>query len=524
MNDRLKAMLELEKRGKLPEQFAPLLQEARKRGLVPALDAPQAEPKSFGQTLRENLLGDDDPTTQNFGEKVGTALNKAGEAMTFGLIGDEASAAVESLAPGVNYADRRDHYRQQERNLERTNPGVALAAEVGGAMALPLGVVGGVKAAPGMMNLGRNMLASAATTGALSGVYGFAEGEGGAGARLNDAEGDAKIGAGIGLAIPVAGAGIQKVADALKGRSAIRAASRNAPTTAQLRAQGDAAYKAVDNMGVSIKPQAFQRATSQISQDMVNSGLDVLPGPSSLTPKSARLNQIMGEMNNQMATQPTASLPFRSVDQLRRKAGAAARTADRTDAALGTQAIEGLDDFIRNLSPGDVDAGDARAIGPAIEKARDIWSRMSRSQLIDDAIEAGDDYLSGGSSGIRNQFRRILRSDKLSRGFSDAEKQVMRKVVNGTLPEQLLNLLGGGIGQLSAIGAGLGVGGVPGALGGAALAAGARKGSEAMTRQKAEIVRAIIANGGLTALPKASPAVRQISERLMRQGTAAGVQ
>lgn len=78
------------------------------------LERRQAARPGLGQRIRDNLLGDDDPTTQNFGERVGSFLNKAGESMTFGLIGDEASAAVESVLPGVDYETRRDHYRDQE--------------------------------------------------------------------------------------------------------------------------------------------------------------------------------------------------------------------------------------------------------------------------------------------------------------------------------------------------------------------------------------------------------------------------
>ena len=106
---------------------------------VSSLSTPE---KSWGQTLKENLIGDNDPNSQNFGEKVGSALNKAGEAMTFGLIGDEASAAVESAIPGVTYNDRLNHYRGQEEVLERDSPGLALTSEIGGAVAgamLPLG-------------------------------------------------------------------------------------------------------------------------------------------------------------------------------------------------------------------------------------------------------------------------------------------------------------------------------------------------------------------------------------------------
>lgn len=494
-----------------------------------AVEQHPSAPKSWQTALWENVMGDNDPTTQNTGEKIGSLLNKAGESMTFGLIGDEASAAVESLVPGVDYGDRRDHYRQQERLIEETNPGLSIAADVGGALAAPLGALGTLGKGASMA---KRMAASAGVTGAMGGVYGAMEGETPQ-ERIDDGLSGAGWGAGIGAAIPLVGGAVQKAANARATRKAVKNAAKGAPTTEALRAQGNAAYQAIDDMGVQIKPEAFKNATDDITSTLKQNGLDVLPGGNSLTPKSNRVVDIMDDMNAQMAAEPTAALPFSSVDQLRRKAGVAASdVGNKLESSLGSQTIGKLDDFINTLPEDAVTQGDAKALGPAINKARDIWQRMSKSQLIDDAIEAGEgNYLSGGSSGIRNQFKRILRSPKLSRGFSDAEKAAMRKVINGTMPEQLLNLLGGGLGQLTTIGAGGALGSAGGPLGsavGAAVGAGlgsvARKASEAVSSRNAETVRAMIANGGLQQTPQASALGRLLTERLMQRGTAVAQQ
>jgi hypothetical protein len=480
----------------------------------------RSQPKPFSQRLRENVFGDNDPTTQNFGEKVGSALNKAGEALTFGLVGDEASAAVESLAPGVNYADRRDHYRQQEQVLDENNPALSLGAELGGAVGgamLPFGAIGTLGRGASMA---RRAGASTAAGAGLGAVYGAAEGEG-VDDRISEAGMGAAIGAAGGLAAPFLGGAAEKAADYVVGGRAIRSAARNAPSTDELRRAGQAAYRQIDDAGVQIRPESFNRTKDAIRQALRGQGLDELPGPSSLTPKSARVMQIADEMGNEMATDPSAALPFSSLDQLRRHAGTAARSPEATDAALGAETISQLDDAVRSLGSDDIVAGDLETLQTVLPKARDLWARMSRSQLVDDAIDASQDYLSGGSSGIRNQFRRILRNDKLSRGFSDAEKAAMRRVVNGSVPEQVLNLLGGGVGQLAQIGAGFGVGGVPGALAGMGTAALSRKGSEALTERGAETVRAMIANGGMQTLPVARDTTRKIIEGLLRRGPVA---
>jgi hypothetical protein len=257
-----------------------------------------------------------------------------------------------------------------------------------------------------------------------------------------------------------------------------------------------------------------------------NTGFDELPGPGSLTPNTARTMEIMGQSSSRMAAEPTAALPFKSLDQMRRQAGAAAgNVANKTDAKAGVEVIRGLDDFVENLGPDDVVSGDVDALKTLIPKARELWTRMSKTQKIEDAIESGsNNYLGGAGSGIRNQFASILRNKKLSRGFTDLELSAMRRVVNGTLPERLINLAGGGIGQIATMTGGTAMGGLPGFLAGTAVATGARKASEAIVTKNAEIARALIANGGKGSLPQISKMPRQIVEALTRRAAEVGRQ
>lgn len=535
MNDRIKAMIELEKRGKLPEQFAPLLAEARNRGLVPPLEKAPAAQDGPPMITKEQAQGAIDARNKQF-EGMGTFLNKAGESMTFGLVGDEASAALESLAPGVDYETRRDHYRKNEADFERDHPALALTADVGGAMAAPLGALGHVARAPGMLNKAKQVGASAAATGALSGIYGFAEGEGGAQRRASDALGDAKVGAGIGAALPLVGGAINRAGNALNRGKVDRAAKRaaqGAPSTDDLLAQGARDYQAVDDLGVQIKPQSFDNARGRIVNALrSNTGFDELPGPGSLTPKTARVMQIMDEASGAMRKEPTAALPFRSLDQMRRQAGAAAgNVAEKADQQAGMQVIEGLDDFIGALGPNDVVAGDAKALGPAIEKARKTWATMSKSQKVDDAIEAAENYRYGFANGIKWQFKKILNNPKLARGFDDAEKRAMQRVLNGTIPEKALEIAGSGLTQVGGVvGAGLGAvsGGLPGAVVGLGLTGGsmgARSLANNVSRKNAEIARALIASGKAGQLPvPVESRAGTIAAQLLRQGTAAAVQ
>jgi hypothetical protein len=450
---------------------------------------------------------------------VHAMVQGATQGATFGF-GDEIVAGGLSLLPGMTYDQALTGARGELDAARFTRPGTTMAAEIGGAVALPLGSFKTTG------KLGMDVLRGAGTGAALSGAYGFGASKGGLQERANDALVAGGIGGFIGGMIPGIGAGVQAVQRNRATRKAIADAVRGAPTTEQLRAAGNAAYRAVDDMGVSIKPEAFGAVSDDLVAGMRAKGLD--EGIGSLTPQSERLATIL-----RGAGQADQPIPFSEIDLIRRKAGVpAANMAVKTESALGTGVIEGLDDFVRNLTPEQVAAGNAEGLSGAITKAREVWSRMSKSQMIDDAMDASGNYLSGEASGLRNQFARILRNPKLSRGFTDLEKSAMRKAINGTLPEKMLNLIGGGMGQLGAIGSGAGIGSmlggplgtVLGTVAGAGIGAAARKGSEAVAGRNAEIVRALVASGKAAALPAISETPRAAIERLLQRGTAAGLQ
>lgn len=486
-----------------------------------------SESQGFMPWMRKHVLPDDDPTTHNAGETIAAAINKAGEAATFGLIGDEADAAV-MTGFGLlgDYDARLADNRAREAVFEEQNPGLSVGSEVGGAV---LGAAAAPAAAVGRgAGLGLKSLYSALAGGLGAGTYGFMEGEGGPAERLSGAGVPAAVGTAAGAAFPVAGAGLQRLLNGRAQQKAIGEAARNAPTTDELRAMGRGLYQQIDDAGVQIKPESFSQMQQGLLSKLQSEGLDALPGPGSLTPKSARVMQIAGEMSDEMAEDATSALPFESLDQLRRHAGnAASDVHNRTDSSLGSSVIAGIDEYVQNLAPEDIVAGDVEVLKEVLPKARDVWARMSRSQIIDDAIEASGDYLSGGSSGIRNQFRRILSNKKISRGFSEAEKKLMRRVVSGSIPEQIVHYLGSGLGMLGSTGGGAAIGLAGGPLGmaagglmGAAASGVTRRASEAISNRNADLVRRIIANGGMKSLPTAGTAPREVAESLMRRLTA----
>lgn len=460
-------------------------------GVIPAPTEIVPE-RGLGAKLYDNIIGSDDGV-QSYGESLGTWLNRAGESATLGLVGDEAAAFADDLVGRGDYDERLNFYRQNEANM---SPGGRLSADIVGALVPTLtgaGAIGSVSSVPARMGIGAGL-------GAASGAsIGFMEGEGGFDDRLEGAGMQGVVGGLLGGAIPAVGAGVRGVMQGRAARRAVREAARDAPTSEALRAEGNALYRQVDDAGVHIRPDAFNYTRSGILEALrSNTGYDQLPGPGSLTPNSARVMQIMDEEVARMNGDPTAALPFKSLDQMRRQAGAAAgNVLNPVDQKAGVQIIQELDDFVQRLGPDDVVSGDVEALKTAIPKAREVWNRMSKSQLLDDAMERSENYLSGSASGVRNGFRSILNNRKLAARFNDAEKAALRMVTHGSMLDQMINLAGGGLGQLGSIGLGAASNGIVGGLIGAAAAAGQRKLSEAVVMRNAELARAAIASGAL---------------------------
>jgi hypothetical protein len=482
----------------------------------------QPQPRGAGQVIYDNLIGDKTDGVDSYGESLGTWLNRAGETMTLGTVGDEASAAAYSALPGRSYDAELERMRANESGM---STGGKLSADIVGAIIPALtgaGMASTAATIPGTIARG------AAIGGMQGATLGFMEGEGGATNRMGDAATSGAIGAALGgILAPVAGWATNKIGQSGANRRAIAELTKDAPDADALRAAGNAAYKAIDDADVQIKPEAFESARQRIVDALrTNTGFDELPGPGSLTPNTARTMEIMGQSSARMAAEPTAALPFKSLDQIRRQAGAAAgNVANKTDARAGVEVIQGLDDFVGKLGPDDVVSGDVDALKTMIPKARELWQRMSKTQRVEDAIESGsNNYLGGAGSGIRNQFASILRNKKLSQGFTELEKSAMRRVVNGTIPEKIINLMGGGMGQLVTMGSGGAMGGIPGFLAGTAVAAGSRKASEAIVTRNAEIARALIAGGKGIALPQISKMPREIVEALTRRAAEVGRQ
>ena len=436
---------------------------------------PQAAPDKPGMVERGmdfvSGLGDviDQGWSLGGADELGSAVQAGARTLTNKLTG----------GPETSFGDLYDARLQQKQGdlsqFREDHPIASMVGEIAGAAptaALGAGVAGLSKLGP---------LAKALIGGtAGGGTYGALSGN--PGDRTNSAALGAALGAGLGGA----GAGISK---AVAGRKARRAGDKTiegAATQDELRQAAGSNYAIADAAEGAVPMPVYSAFVTNLTKKLKSEGVD-----SMLHPKAARVLSIMAENADAPAT-------LQELQILRRQFGAAAKSGEADERRLGQIAIDALDDFVEDS---------AGQLGGALKQGRELWSRMRKSEILEDAIERAGSRAAGIEAGLRNEFSKLFRNKKLMRSFNGEEKAAIEAVFKGTAGQNALRILGGlslGEGQrrnvLSAlvggsVGMGLaGPGGGMAGLAGPAIVGGiSQKLAEAGTKRRAQLARAIAA-------------------------------
>jgi len=464
--------------------------------------------KSFGQTLKENLVGDGDPNSHNFGEKVGQFLNKAGESLTFGLIGDEADAAARSVLSGRSYQQELADARQRQEVFERDNPGLSLAADLA-----PIAIPGAgiVKGAAKGASLGRQAMKGAGVAAAQGGLYGFMEGEGQQ-ERLQHGKDAALLSAGMGgLAAPIANKA-QNIAERLSVRPQVREMVRGAPSADDLSARAKLMYQRGQSRGHVLSAEQSTALASDVRQTLIREG--VMRPDGSLITRDPDVKRILDEL----ADLEQFGLTGNQVKPVREIFSAAAKDRNPTRARIGRIIRDKYDDAVAKIAP-EFSHGDQ------------LYARAKRAQAVDQIIDTADN--SETANAMRREFqkvdRRNIKGENTPLGrMSDDEVAAMQRVARGTGGERMARKIGTAaptsVGDLMFKGAPpVMAGGLAGdpllgaVVSGAAMGAGAigKAVSNRAQAKHADIVKALIATGGVMPQAQISDATRAIAEALV---------
>lgn len=343
---------------------------------------------------------------------------------------DEASAAVNTGFGLLGDYDKELAYqRERDADYDARHPKESTVEQIGGGIA---GAVAGVRqlgpvAMPATMP---GKIAAGAGIGAGGGyVEGFTRGEGGVENRNDAGKWSAAIGSVIGGAAPAVGSAIGKQVSKLTGKS------EAIPSVDQIQGAKSKAYQAAKDSGLVLKPTAFNETADRIVQKFVDDAVDA-----DLQPKANILMKRLEEAKDQPLT-------LSDLDNLRKKAVRITQGNDRDEAYFAGQMIEQIDDFIDNLAPESVTAGNAREAGQLITNARELAKRTRKAEIIETAVErannaVGANYTTAGwQTAVQQQFRRIADNPKLMKLYNPDEARMIKAVVNGAKGQVLLNIV-----------------------------------------------------------------------------------
>lgn len=441
--------------------------------------------------------------TGAFSDMTGSGMAKAvpfADEIASGLNAPFRAAREWWEGEGFDIGRAYDRNMQVEAELQRRRQERSPVLSTVGAVAGGLGATAPVARGLSFLQGAKPTLTSMAGRGAAEGAaYGAAYGAG-EGRGLEERAYNALFGAGLGAATG-------GITGAVGSLGASRQSS--APSLDDLRAAGQAAYQQADQAGVIFSPKAVDRLKAQVQQRLTDIGYDP-----ALQPGAAAVVRRLEELSGQNVT-------LSGLDTLRKVASNGFIPGNRSNNKAISDIISAIDELVTNPKASEVLTGNAKAASDALKTAREMWSRLSKADRVSEAISRAElRAASTGSGGnvdnaIRQNLRRLLENP---RGFTQAEQEALRRVVEGTPAQNALRLAG----KLSPSGNGLmaalGIGGtmVNPAVGLFSLGGmGAKAAADSMTRQNAQVLDALIRSGG-TSTPGLSAIRQAIVDALIR--------
>ena len=268
------------------------------------------------------------------------------------------------------------------------------------------------------------------------------------------------------------------------------------PSAQQLKDLSRQAYEQAEKAGVVISPQSFSSRVGDITATATKEGLNHVLHPQA----TAALKELTDAASS---GQP---IPLQQLETLRKIAKGAAESLSKDERRISRIIVDALDDYALNLQTADVVAGNASGAGQLLINARNLWSRASKGEVVNDLVQRAEDSAkqfsgSGFENAIRTEFRSLIKNPRRMRVFSPVEQQALRRVARGGPVENILRYFGklaptGAVSGAISGGVGAAVGGVPGAIG-LPLAAGAsRQAATALTSRNARLAGELMRRGG----------------------------
>ncbi len=210
-----------------------------------------------------------------------------------------------------------------------------------------------------------------------------------------------------------------------------------APTADELSSAAKSAYNHPAVAALELHPSSAAYAAGKITDGLNKGGFRSLTAPQTFG--------LVQELKTPLG--PTAKIA--DIQSVRTALGkVAGNFANPVEQAAANKAIRGIDDYLANLKPFDVAAGDAKAAASILNEAKGNYAASKRVSRLDDAdyrasLNAASAHSGGNiNNATRQALKSILISEKKRRGFSADEIAQMEKIVKGTFTGNMNRIIG----------------------------------------------------------------------------------
>lgn len=283
------------------------------------------------------------------------------------------------------------------------------------------------------------------------------------------------------------------------------------PSHSELFTEAKAGYKAARASGLEVDPQGVSGWATRIEQELLGPDHGFTGGAQGVAPKT------LGVLGTLQTPPSGAVVTASNIDALRKNLGRIAQETQPAqgglakptpDAAAASIALQRLNEFVEGDLRRFVVGGDPESYVRQVQKANANWGAGERTRDFDarltKAERATDRQVAGSlDSQIKIKAGQLLDNPVKTRGLTPEEFQQLELINSGDWKSNTLRQVGrGGAGVVplmaqAAAAPGIFMAGGPFASAVQALAAagmyGARKGSEAMTKSRAEKLAEMLA-------------------------------
>jgi hypothetical protein len=484
---------------------------ARRRGAMP--DAGQ-QPAQAQSPQMQAALGEMSAMTQNPARGQFDALptwqkplvaamdmgQLAAHGASFGYA-DKAAAKARSMFTGNPYEEELAENRRITEGARNRAQGAGMVAEIGGAVAVPVGLAGKGLTLAGLTGAGA--LTGAKGVAARSALMGA---EGAGYSALHAAGNDQDVGTaaivggltGVGgnLVGEAISSGVNKVAGWFNPKAAT-------PTVAEIKAAGSAAFNRADKAGVIFNKQAVNQLQRDIFDDLTNM---------SFHPKNEPGADVAW---NTLRRLSNGNVTMKGLHAVRRMAQNGYDPMKPSNNKAINKIIDRIDNLIDAADPSTVlvASSNPKAAAAAFNEGKRYWHTAKKLETVEKHITKGghmanSNVLADEVGSTKKQLRQILTSDAKNRGFNPAEMKQLEKAAGYTGTQRVLHAVSGLVprDKLSTAVHMAAGGSAAAATGGASIPVqaglmgvgyGAQKINESLAKKSVAELTRLIANGGI---------------------------